>query len=395
MPTVTIITATLNRPSLRQACASVEAQTHPDWHHYVLGDGVLPHDFHHPRRTTLGFTRALGAEEPGMNMPEGTPNPILRWALQHLDLDDFVCFLDDDNTHHPAFLERMLAALQANPTTGIALCALQDHRYQRRIPGFPDGRCDNSGFLARRDTVKRISFPRASPTREVLQDCEFIAQCAHAAGWVRVPDVLVDFGIADNYPPGRGKVKWLESWAEPLRLVRHIRQGDAAGAITPLAAAVAHDPLDAWTLWHLGEALLVSGARSQALQRWAEWLELFCRHGIEHDWISYCAELAHAAHGHADQTARHVNQALELLQTRISNEPDNIDNHLNEGLYLLLLGQPLAAHTAYARTLQHPVQQHDLEAARWKLQVLSLAAIGLNGVDHAAQAISQRLDELR
>jgi hypothetical protein len=394
VPQATIITATLNRPSLVEACASVDAQSYRDWHHFVLGDGVLPVDAPSRRRSTIGFSRALGADEPGVNMPEGTPNPILRWALQHLDLADYVCFLDDDNTYRPAFLQTMLSTLQANPTAGIVLCALRDHRYQRIIPGFPDGRCDNSGFLARREVVKRIPFPPARPDREVLQDCDFIAMCAEQAGWTRVPEVLVDFGINDNTPPGRGKVKWLESWAQPLRAVQRIRQGDPLRAAEQLAKAVQGDPRDAWALWHLGEALLVAGVRQEALNRWSRWLELFDDHGIAHDWIQYCAGLAHAAHGRHAECRRKVEEALDMLEVRIVHEPGNEDNRLNEGLYRLLLGQVGRAREVYGSVLARRIETPDLEAADWKLVVLDRAVPDYRAAAQVLNTVKESLDRL-
>ena len=152
---------------------------------------------------------------------DGTPNPLLRWALKHLELGEYICFLDDDNRYRPAFLTRMVEALESDPSVGIAICGVDDQRYGQRIEGFPwYGGCDNSGFLIRRNCAKTIEFPRASATRDVIQDCEFIATCADLFGWVRVPELLVTFGSAPNIPPLRGGIKLLESWEQPLKAAR-------------------------------------------------------------------------------------------------------------------------------------------------------------------------------
>lgn len=146
-----------------QACQSIDSQTHTDWHHYVIGDGTPPIDYKSEKRSTFGFSRSLGAEEPGLNMPDGTPNPLQRWALKNIDLDDYVCFLDDDNVYHPEFLDEMIGALEKNLHAGIALCQVEDKRHKRNIDGYPEApRCDNGGVLYRRQVVKSIEFPFAS-----------------------------------------------------------------------------------------------------------------------------------------------------------------------------------------------------------------------------------------
>lgn len=216
---VTIITATLNRPSLIEACRSINEQTYNNWHHYVIGDGVLPQDYIHAQRTTIGFSRRIGAEEPTMDMKLGTPNPILRWALSNLHIGKFVCFLDDDNAYHFHFLEKMISILEKS-TKGIALCMLKDLRFTNthaknpslyRIDddispppydGYPEmGRCDNSAFLTYGWIASSIGFPKASPNDDAIQDYQFIKEIADLHGWVRVPERLVYYGIGPNFPP--------------------------------------------------------------------------------------------------------------------------------------------------------------------------------------------------
>ncbi|MGH8903837.1 MAG: hypothetical protein ACRDYA_19715 [Egibacteraceae bacterium] len=393
MATVSIITVTLGRPSLEQACESVDRQTYTDWHHYVIGDGVLPRDCASPRRTTVGFAQPLGATEPGLNMPDGTPNPMLRWALRHLDVGRYVCFLDDDNTYKPEFLETMVAALESASHAGIVLCALEDHRYGRLIPGFPDGRCDNSGFLARREVVKRVEFPRASPSKEVVQDCEFISACAQTSGWVRVPKTLVHFGIGDNSPPGRGGVRWLESWSRPLAAARQMRNGDLESAIVGLHEAITDDPLDAWSLWQFGEALLRAGRREQAIEAWRRWLDLLeQRPPMPHDWISYCAGLVCHATGRRALAVAYLRQALDLLHTRIASELSNGDNRLNEGLYNLLMGNKHEGLTAYIRALTSAPATKEIEEALWKLELLRTVLPDWSGIDEASALITATTD---
>jgi glycosyltransferase involved in cell wall biosynthesis len=195
MQTVSIITATLNRASLPAVCNSIDRQSFREWHHYVIGDGVRPAVETGERRTVLGFTTPLGASEPSADKPLGTPNPIFRWAIDHLMLGECVCFLDDDNTFEPDFLEKMYRALKAS-SAGIVLCALNDCRQDDLHDGFPElGRCDTSGFLVYTWAAKEVRFPRVVAREDNIEDFRFIKACADRFGWVRVPDKLVNFGV--------------------------------------------------------------------------------------------------------------------------------------------------------------------------------------------------------
>lgn len=201
METISIITATLNRASLRDACESIDHQSFSYWHHYVIGDGVLPVDYYHRNRTTIGFTRPLGAYEPSSDKPGGTPNPILRWSLNHLALGEYVCFLDDDNTYKPKFLQTMVSCLSKSDV-GIVLCALEDCRNDDIHDGYPElGRCDNSGFLVKSKIAKEIGFPKVIGGQDNIEDYRFIKACADKYGWVRVAEKLVYFGINPRVDP--------------------------------------------------------------------------------------------------------------------------------------------------------------------------------------------------
>jgi GT2 family glycosyltransferase len=200
---VTVVTATLNRPSLATACRSVDEQTYHDWRHYVIGDGVLPAPHPHPRRTTIGFSEHVGGGEPALNMPYGTPNPIHRWALGNLRLGEYFCILDDDNAWRPRFLEHMIAALEASGA-GIALCMLEDLRDDAVHDGYPElERCDMSAFLVRSEIATEEEFPYERPERDAITDFDFIERCATRHGWTRVAERLTVYGVGERtYPAG-------------------------------------------------------------------------------------------------------------------------------------------------------------------------------------------------
>ncbi|MGH9347039.1 MAG: tetratricopeptide repeat protein [Vicinamibacterales bacterium] len=340
---VSILTVTLGRRSLEDACASVDGQTFAGWHHYVIGDGVRPPDFPHPQRTTFGFTRAIGAEEPGRNMPDGSPNPLLRWAIAHLRLGELVCCLDDDNTYDPRFIETLHRALVDSPSAGIALCAAEDLRYNRHeMDGYPEyGRCDNSAFLVRTPVAKAVGFPFGGRAKEVVQDYEFIRACATRAGWTRVPDVLVHFGRHPNPPPRRGGTKIVYSWSLPIRGARLVEEGRLDEGMALLREAIAFDPNDAWARWHLGEALLLCGRAGEAAEVWAEWDRLVDAAGpTPHDWIDYCRGLVCLIHGNPARGAHFLERAVTRASERCRSSPADAEDVLNLCVYTAAANRP-------------------------------------------------------
>lgn len=279
---VTILTCTLNRPSLEAACKSIDKQTYTNWHHYVIGDGVQPLDVENDKRSTFGFSKPLGATEPSANMPNGTQNPLQRWALKHLDLGDYVCFLDDDNLYDDHFLEKMVQALENNPNVGIALCAADDQRYHQRMDGYPVvGRCDNSAFMLRGEYAKMIEFPYASLEKDCVQDCEFIIKCAEKFGWINVPETLLYYGVADNLPPERGKYLFLEGWKKPQRAYQLAYAGQYENALKLFIESIEELPIDAWSHWKLAEIYLMLGQNDLAKVYFDKWTEMYEKSGYE------------------------------------------------------------------------------------------------------------------
>ena len=203
MSKVTIITATLcQRTTLECACASVDAQTFTDWHHYVLGDGAdpsLPARLSGQRRSCIALRR-MGSTESALDFPAGTPNPVYRWALTHLlmNQDGYVAFLDDDDAWLPTYLQSMVSALEQNPDASVALCPMTDFRYGRTsIDGHPElGRCGQSAFLARVPMAQAVEYPHALPHRNCQEDFHFIKRLSEGGRWIRVPESLVLYDIA-------------------------------------------------------------------------------------------------------------------------------------------------------------------------------------------------------
>jgi hypothetical protein len=191
---ISIISCTINRASLASACRSIDNQSFQNWHHYVLGDRVLPTVGGGPKRTVMGFNYPTGNLEPALNMPGGTQNPLLRWALQNFRLGEFLCILDDDNIYLPDFLQTMREVLQCS-NAGIALCPLIDLRADSEHDGYPElGRCDMSAFMVRSTLAQEMDFPFESPLRDAISDFDFIDNIAKKYGWIRVDRRLSVYG---------------------------------------------------------------------------------------------------------------------------------------------------------------------------------------------------------
>ena len=294
MPKVNIITVTLNRPSLIQACKSVDEQTYKNWHHFILGDGVLPDELRHPNRSVFGFSHAYGKEEPGLNMPDGTPNPLQRWALNNLKLDEYFCFLDDDNVYDKNFIKKMVAEIEKHPNIGCVLCGVKDQRHFQNITGEPIlGKCDNSGVIFRTKLATTIEFPHASLDKNVVQDVEFIQKVSKRFGWKQLNEVLVTFGSSPNVPTVRGGIKLLSSWELPLFAFKKLKEGDIDGAIQDLITSIQIDPLDGYALWRLAEAYIVSGNLKEAKKCIKKWIKLAKKsHCFSHHFITFCYALS-------------------------------------------------------------------------------------------------------
>lgn len=372
---VSVITVTLNRPSLLAACESVEKQTYTNWHHYVIGDGVLPADLRSDKRSSFGFTRALGAEEPGLNMPDGTPNPLQRWALKNLDVSDYICFLDDDNVYRPDFLGKMVAALAQAPNAGLALCGVEDLRHKQNIDGYPEpSRCDNSGVMYRRSVVKAIEFPRASIEKNVIQDCEYIQICAVRHGWINVPETLVTFGSSPNKPTPRGGIKLLESWQGPLFARDLIVEGKYDLAIQELQGAILMDANDAWSVWALGEAYLFKGERDLFRQCMRQWYDLaVAAKYINNHWVECSKAIALMAAGEGDTSSlsqEYLDRSVAMADALLSENENDQYLLFSKGLYLALQ-QHEDALSIYREALDGDRSGFAYKNALWKLKVVS------------------------
>ncbi|MDO5568561.1 MAG: hypothetical protein Q4G04_00410 [bacterium] len=337
MSKVSIVTVTLNRDSLKQACESVDNQTFKDYHHYVLGDGILPTEYSSEKRSTLGFSTALGAKEPGANMPNGTPNPLLRWAIKNLDLGEYLCFLDDDNVYKNNYLEEMVKILDTDESIGLVLCGAEDLRYEQNIDGFPElGRCDNSAFMVRKEIAKSIEFPYASLDKNVVQDCEYIKLCCNKTKWKNLNKKLLVFGYGLNQPPKRGKIMYLESWKLPQEAFKKACNKEYELAEEMFLKAIDDCDTDAWTIRKLSELYLIENKKDRAMKYFEMWEKLYLTTKEHHFAVDYSYAIYLKLIG-KDYKEKLENSIVEREKWK-TKEPDSLEHYYYLYLSYAFLG---------------------------------------------------------
>ena len=112
---VSVIVPVFNRPHmLRQAVASVLAQTHGDFEVIVVDDGSTDET---PR--VIGELCAADPRIRSLRRPNGGPG-LAREAGRQAARGEFIQYLDSDDLLLPRKLELQLAALTAHPECGVA-----------------------------------------------------------------------------------------------------------------------------------------------------------------------------------------------------------------------------------------------------------------------------------
>jgi hypothetical protein len=142
-----IITATILRPGLLTACASLDSQTNKDWEHIITCDRPsntpeaqeLLSKISHPQRTIVDCSR--------VHNDYGSTCKHEVWERAR---GEYVYYLDDDNyLSHNGVLEDLMQV------TGVwALFPIM--HYRKRFCNIPPGvdRTDTGNFLAKREHAR-------------------------------------------------------------------------------------------------------------------------------------------------------------------------------------------------------------------------------------------------
>ena len=108
MKTVAVITSTTGRDSLRKTAQSVQAQTYP-CQHYVIYDGVAKSYWHGLPETTKIV------ELPNRTGLNGIMNGAVCAMSAFIAVEDYICWIDDDNWLEPNHIESLMSAIGDKP----------------------------------------------------------------------------------------------------------------------------------------------------------------------------------------------------------------------------------------------------------------------------------------
>jgi glycosyltransferase involved in cell wall biosynthesis len=124
---ITVITPSIGRPTLKRSLESLIQQSNPKWTSFVGFDGCnLPKPVTDPRINYVYLNKAGGGSNHG---------GAVRNILFPLVLTDWMCFLDDDDTFRPHYVDSFIYELQNNPNADCIVFRMSyDPQDQKIIP---------------------------------------------------------------------------------------------------------------------------------------------------------------------------------------------------------------------------------------------------------------------
>ena len=213
-PDVSILTCTYDRPEMLAEClASVLAQTCISWEHLVFDNGSTD-----PRvRTLLALAEAMDGRVRVFQSARNVDQPARRWNdLIERAGGRAVCFLDDDCTKDPNFLEVLLGVLDKDPAVDAVTCGFRElledgtvrenHLNLRTAEEIASrNTVDTGGFLIRASALARVGyFPLDVRTSE---DWALVRRMASCLNMCHLSDCLAS---------------WREHGGQRLRLAREL-----------------------------------------------------------------------------------------------------------------------------------------------------------------------------
>lgn len=204
-PIVSIVMPCYNAAShLPTSVGSVVVQTSPDWELIAVDDGSIDDTPAWLQAQDDPRIRILSQPNRGVS--------TARNAGLTLAQGRYLAFLDADDTWHPAFLEKMLAALEAHPDASLAYCGWQNlslpgKRGQPFVPPdyenvakaetlFAGCRWPVHAALARREAV--LAAGGFDPSLKNAEDYALWLRVATSGPIVRVPEVLAFYHFHDG-----------------------------------------------------------------------------------------------------------------------------------------------------------------------------------------------------
>lgn len=237
---ITVAVPTHNRPQLlREALASVAAQTHQEWEVVVVDDGSTP-------PVSLGsLAEVMGEKLRVLRHASPKGGPAAKNTGAQAARGDIIAFLDDDDLYAPEYLERALYVLDRYPQVDVVFMGVSwfgtnarwgEEAYRQAMqkmlqeaggtetePGvtlFEDalvGALLNRVPMAfQRPVVRRRAFEAIGGYREgcLLWDCDWATRAA-----LQVPTALLMEGVYRQRADNQGFS------SKPERQLEHLLSG--------------------------------------------------------------------------------------------------------------------------------------------------------------------------
>lgn len=236
---VSVLLPTFNRADLiGQAIDSVLAQTHPRFELIVIDDGSTD--------TTAAVVSAYGDKLIYKKVENGGKAAALNVGLG-LARGEFIFVLDDDDLALPTALERLVAALDANPDAGLVyssyyrgLSDKKGHIYKRDLFVVPDVHAEDvfprlltSMFFTQQGSLVRSHCYREvgdfDPAMKRAQDYEMLLRLTHRFQAVRIPEPTV---VIRTHEGARGPAserfaardRMMRGWSYTTRLYEKLNE---------------------------------------------------------------------------------------------------------------------------------------------------------------------------
>ncbi|MBI4341884.1 MAG: glycosyltransferase family 2 protein [Candidatus Omnitrophica bacterium] len=288
MPAVSAIIPTYNRAAfLKEAMASIQAQTFTDWELIVVDDGSTD--------ATREVVQAVQRRDPRVRylFQSNRGGAEARNAALERASGSLVAFLDDDDTWLPEKLARQVAVMTHAPErVGLVACgaypiAASGECLEAEWPdfgGLPPLKVllrvgcvirSLSGVMVRRSCVERVG--RLNAAYRVTNDYEWYLRLARIYDFLIMPEPLYQYryhpgNISGNGPEVRRQLIQLLEGVTPGAdwLSRHVLYRRLALLHYESAAAAVDRLAWAQAAWHCGRAIAhdpLVGARI----RWGRW----------------------------------------------------------------------------------------------------------------------------
>lgn len=186
LPKVSVVTCSYNRPDLlRQAVASMRAQTDPNWEHLIYDDASTdPHV-----REVLEWAQQdsrvrVWCDVTNHNQPSALWNFLIDRTYGR-----YITVLDDDNMKLPRFVEVMSHELDTDPSIGIVTCGWRVDRHEEPPVDYllnmttcaerlaELSTCDGGAMLYRRDIFERVGY--FSEEFRTSEDWDWLRRAIH------------------------------------------------------------------------------------------------------------------------------------------------------------------------------------------------------------------------